>query len=324
MTLLSISNIIKERGSEQTKNTWRQLKTQILSLLKSPCSVDNILIIPISTIINEYGSVHVKKTWTKLELLLISLNKNTHKVDIINNISDIIKEPGTEEENNMWTQLKKELSNPGDISNCETDQDNEEEHEEIVDNPGDISNCETDQDNEEDNEDIGDNQEIETDEGNEDIGDNQEIETDEGNEEIEDNPVETHTRKKWYGPGGMEELIFELTGCIINPRSGGINYFKDGNTILKSVDDTPYYDDNLEDPNKPKYTLHGKKGDQNENDTRNKQLLKKSKHIYLFRQTKKEYTWYGKYKIIGKESKSHIGDDNLMRNIINLTLNRCV
>ena len=286
MTLLSISNIIKERGSEQTKNTWRQLKTQILSLLKSPCSVDNILIIPISTIINEYGSVHVKKTWTKLELLLISLNKNTHKVDIINNISDIIKEPGTEEENNMWTQLKKELSNPGDISNCETDQDNEED--------------------------------------NEDIGDNQEIETDEGNEEIEDNPVETHTRKKWYGPGGMEELIFELTGCIINPRSGGINYFKDGNTILKSVDDTPYYDDNLEDPNKPKYTLHGKKGDQNENDTRNKQLLKKSKHIYLFRQTKKEYTWYGKYKIIGKESKSHIGDDNLMRNIINLTLNRCV
>jgi hypothetical protein len=322
MTLLSISNIIKERGSDQTKNTWRQLKNQILSLLKSPCSVDNILIIPISTIINEHGSVHVKKTWTKLELLLISLNKNPHQVDIINNISDIIKEPGTEEENNMWTQLKKELSNPRDVTNRDTIQDDEE----ILDNPDDVTNCETDQDNE-DIGDIGDNQEIETDEDNEDIGDNQEIETDEGNEEIEDNPVETHTlikRKKWYGPGGMEELIFELTGCKINPRSGGINYFKDGNTILKSVDVTYYYDDNLEDPNKPKYTLHGKIGDQNENDTRNKQLLKKSKHIYLFRQTKKEYTWYGKYKIIGKESKSHIGEDYIMRNIINLTLKRCV
>jgi len=304
MTLLSISNIIKERGSDQTKNTWRQLKKQILSLLKSPCPVDNILVNSISTIINEHGSVHVKKTWTKLELLLISLNKNPHQVDIINNISDIIKEPGTEEENNMWTQLKKQLSNPGDISNCETDQDNEEEseeeHEEIVDNSGDVTNCDTDQDNEEDN---------------------QEIETDEGN------PVEINDlifRKNWKGPGGMKELIIERTGC--KPFTGcGINYREANRTaILKSKDDTPYYDDNLEDPNKPKYTLHGKIGDQNENDTRNKQLLKKSKHIYLFRQTKKEYTWYGKYKIIGKESKSHIGEDYIMRNIINLTLERCV
>ena len=283
MTLLSISIIIKKRGSDEVNNIWTQLKLLLLYLIKSPYPVDiisNISDIPflsISTIIKESGSKEVNKTWTQLELLLLSLIKSPCQVDTISKISDIIKKPGTEDENNMWTQLKKELSNPIPHPDC-------------IENTVDVET-------------------------------NGEIETDEDKGEIETDLI---FRKKWYGPGGMKELIFERTGC--KPYIGsGINYFKDEHkTTLNSVDGTPYYDDNLEDPKKPIYTLYGPSGDQNENDTRNKQLLKKSKHIYLFRRTKEGYIWYGKYKIIGKESKSHIGKDYIMRNIINLTLNRCL
>jgi len=135
-------------------------------------------------------------------------------------------------------------------------------------------------------------------------------------------------RKKWLGPGGMKELIFEKTGCT--PYTGaGINFRKDKHlTILKSVDNTPYYDDDLEDPNTPKYTLFGHNGDQDENEKKfNEPLLNKTKtkDIYLYRQTKKEYIWYGKYEIIGKKSKLHINKNNdHMRNIIILILKKCV
>ena len=321
MTLLSISIIIKKRGSDEVNNIWTQLKFLLLYLIKSPYPVDiisNISDIPflsISTIIKESGSKEVNKTWTQLELLLLSLIKSPCQVDIISNISDIIKKPGTEDENNMWTQLKKELSNPDGIVDVEIETNGDKV--ETDEDKGDNEEIETDEDK-------GDNEEIETDEDkgdNEEIETNGEIETDEDKGEIETDLI---FRKKWYGPGGMKELIFERTGC--KPYIGsGINYFKDEHkTTLNSVDGTPYYDDNLEDPKKPIYTLYGPSGDQNENDTRNKQLLKKSKHIYLFRRTKEGYIWYGKYKIIGKESKSHIGKDYIMRNIINLTLNRCL
>jgi len=132
---------------------------------------------------------------------------------------------------------------------------------------------------------------------------------------------------KWYGPEGIEQFIFNQTGC--KPFSGaGINpRINKKTTILKSVDDTYYYDDDLSDINNVKYTLFGHSGDQNENEKRfNEPLLNKNKtqNIYLYRVKKngkkKEYLWYGKYDIIDKNKKIHIGKDQVMRNIIVLSL----
>ncbi len=48
--------------------------------------------------------------------------------------------------------------------------------------------------------------------------------------------------------------------------------------MLKSVDNTEYYDDDMSDINKPKYTLFGHNGDQNENEKKfNEPLLNKIK-----------------------------------------------
>ena len=73
---------------------------------------------------------------------------------------------------------------------------------------------------------------------------------------------------KWKGPGGIENYIIEQTGC--RPYSGaGINpRINKKTTILKSVDDTDYYDDDMNDINNPKYTLFGQNGDQTETEKR--------------------------------------------------------
>jgi hypothetical protein len=134
------------------------------------------------------------------------------------------------------------------------------------------------------------------------------------------------TFKKWSGPEGMAQHIINETGCKpfsgagINPRPGKYT------TILRSVDDTYYYDDNLDDITHVKYTLFGHNGDQDVNEPKfNEPLLndKKTDHIYLYRFNKKEYIWYGKYKIFGRTTKRHIGKDGNMRNIIILTLVKC-
>ena len=134
---------------------------------------------------------------------------------------------------------------------------------------------------------------------------------------------------KWYGADGIEQFIINQTGC--KPYSGaGINPRIDKKTtILKSVDDTYYYDDDMGDINNIKYTLFGHNGDQDENEKRfNEPLLNtdKTQNIYLYRVRKdgkkKEYLWYGKYVIIDKNKKMHIGKDNIMRNIIVLSLKK--
>ena len=134
---------------------------------------------------------------------------------------------------------------------------------------------------------------------------------------------------KWSGPEGIEQFIINQTGC--KPYSGaGINpRFHNKTTILKSVDDTYYYDDDMSDINNIKYTLFGHNGDQDENEKKfNEPLLNKNKtqNIYLYRVKtngkKKEYLWYGKYDIIDKNTKKHIGKDNFMRNIIILSLKK--
>jgi hypothetical protein len=95
---------------------------------------------------------------------------------------------------------------------------------------------------------------------------------------------------KWSGPDGLEQFIIKKTGC--KPFSGsGINpRINRKTTILKSVDDTYYYDDDLTDVNNIKYTLFGHNGDQDENEKRfNEPLLNsdKTQHIYVYRVKKK-------------------------------------
>ena len=134
---------------------------------------------------------------------------------------------------------------------------------------------------------------------------------------------------KWGGQHGIEQFIKNETGC--KPYSGaGINFRLDKKTtILKSVDGTYYYCDDLSDENNVKYTLFGHNGDQSESEKRfNEPLLNKNKteNIYLYRVRTigkiKEYIWYGKYEIIGKENKYHPGKDTSMRNIIILSLKK--
>jgi hypothetical protein len=104
----------------------------------------------------------------------------------------------------------------------------------------------------------------------------------------------------------MKPIIFsnytELKNHMTNeigykPSYGaGINHKIEMNTaVLKSVDNTEYYNDDLTDINKVKYTLYGSKGDQDENENRyNHRLLNITKHIYLYRvnyiNTKKQFT----------------------------------
>jgi len=134
---------------------------------------------------------------------------------------------------------------------------------------------------------------------------------------------------KWSGENGLERFILNQTGC--KPFTGaGINYRKEEKTtILKSVDNTYYYDDNLSDPDNVEYTLFGHNGDQSDSERRfNEPLLNpaKTEHIYLYRVVlhgkKQEYLWYGKYKIVGQTTREHQGKDYDMRNIIVLFLKR--
>ena len=134
---------------------------------------------------------------------------------------------------------------------------------------------------------------------------------------------------KWNGPQGMENYIILQTG--IKPFSGaGINFRKkEKTTLLKSVDNTYYYDDDMSDINNIQYTLFGHNGDQYENEKKfNEPLLNvnKTQNIYLYRVRKTgkktEYIWYGKYEIIDKNIKQHIGKDYNIRNIIILSLRK--
>lgn len=137
------------------------------------------------------------------------------------------------------------------------------------------------------------------------------------------------TFSKWSGPEGFEKFIINQTGC--KPYSGaGINpRINKKTTILRSVDYTYYYDDDLSDIDNVKYTLFGHNGDQDENEKKfNEPLLNQNKtqNIYLYRVKKNgkktEYIWYGKYDIIDKSIKQHIGKDYIMRNIVILSLKK--
>ena len=86
-------------------------------------------------------------------------------------------------------------------------------------------------------------------------------------------------------------------------------------------------DDNLENINHVEYTLFGHNGNQDVSEKKfNEPLLNanKTKHIYLYRvsyrNNKKNWVWYGKYKITGQKTKQHPGKDGVMREIVLLSL----
>ena len=142
-------------------------------------------------------------------------------------------------------------------------------------------------------------------------------------------PIGTIVFTKWKGDDGIQKFIKNRTNC--NPFSGaGINYYKTQNTcIIKSVDNTYYYKDDLTNINYVDYTLFGHNNDQSEKEPYfNEPLLNnnKTKYIYLYRvikhKSKSIYIWYGKYNIIDKKTEQHIGKNYLVRNIIILKLKR--
>jgi hypothetical protein len=134
---------------------------------------------------------------------------------------------------------------------------------------------------------------------------------------------------KWSGPEGIEQFILNKTGCKAYSGAGINPRINKNTTILRSVDDTYYYKDNLSDINNVKYTLFGHNGDQDENEKKfNEPLLNKNKtkNIYLYRVKKNvkinKYIWYGKYEIVDKNTELHIGKDKIMRNIITISLKK--
>jgi hypothetical protein len=125
----------------------------------------------------------------------------------------------------------------------------------------------------------------------------------------------------------IENFIVAETGC--KPFSGaGINYRKAEKVcILRSVDGTAFYDDNMEDVLNPQYTLFGHNGDQDINEPKfNEPLMNplKTSKIYLYRVTGGEYVWYGEYKISSNVTKRHPGMDGVQRNIVVLNLQKII
>lgn len=140
-----------------------------------------------------------------------------------------------------------------------------------------------------------------------------------------DNQLQREPRlfSKWSGPDGLEQFIIQQTGCRPYSGAGICPRIKQQTTILRSVDNTYYYDDDLSDPNRVQYTLFGHNGDQSEYEPKfNEPLLNlnKTKHIYLYRVRRngktQDYLWYGKYTIVGSTKKPHLGKDGIMRDII--------
>lgn len=135
--------------------------------------------------------------------------------------------------------------------------------------------------------------------------------------------------QRWNGPDGIRQFIINQTECMPFSGEGIGNRLVKKTAILRSVDNTYYYDDNLNDINNVEYTLFGHNGNQDENERRyNEPLLNPDKiqHIYLYRvritDKKKDYIWYGKYKIVERRTKPHIGKDKSIRTIIILRLSR--
>ena len=116
----------------------------------------------------------------------------------------------------------------------------------------------------------------------------------------------------------LEKKIMDDTGCKIYSGTGINNRLERESSILRSVDDTSYYKDDLSNPCNISYTLCGQIGDQDLNHMLNKTMLdpKKIKNIYLYRKVLENgkcmgYMWYGKYEL----------DRNNIRQVIHPDIN---
>lgn len=89
--------------------------------------------------------------------------------------------------------------------------------------------------------------------------------------------------------------LFNGQGIINRPN---------GKSVLRSVDGTIYYADNLTNPASIQYTLFGREGDQDMNEPRfNHPLLSDpNRQIYVYRRHELNgpvWTWMGRYRIVG-------------------------
>ena len=137
------------------------------------------------------------------------------------------------------------------------------------------------------------------------------------------------TFNTWYGNNGMDEYIKEKLGCSVYTGQGITHRTEQKTTILRSVDNTYFYADDLSNPKLVMYTLFGHNGDQDPAEKRyNEKLInpKKSEHIYLYRvcgeKKEKRWIWYGKYRLISMGKKQHPGKDQNLRKIIILGLEK--
>ncbi len=134
---------------------------------------------------------------------------------------------------------------------------------------------------------------------------------------------------RWSGAGGLDEFCRQQTGCAPFSSAGICPRREKKTTILRSVDDTHYYDDEMSSPALVRYTLFGPSGNQDRNEKKfNAPFLdpKVTEHIYLYRVSKEGkktvWLWYGKYQMTGTSEKQHVGKDGLQRNIILAHLTR--
>lgn len=112
----------------------------------------------------------------------------------------------------------------------------------------------------------------------------------------------------------MCEYQSRLTG-IRRPFSGRGIFAKGTTVILRSVDGTEYYADNLSDPKCIIYTMQGKTGDQSLENKDNRHLML-AKHIWVYRVQRKKWIWYGLYHIESTPcATQHVGADGIMRTI---------
>jgi|UniRef100_A0A6C0BKF9 hypothetical protein len=96
--------------------------------------------------------------------------------------------------------------------------------------------------------------------------------------------------------------------------------------VLRSVDNTPYYADDLHDPQHLIYTCQGIIGDQNLNNPDNQKLLHADQFwVYRVqpRGRHKTYIWYGRYHRMGDPyPMQHVDDLGQMRQIYLIHLER--
>lgn len=133
---------------------------------------------------------------------------------------------------------------------------------------------------------------------------------------------------------GLVDYVKSRFGHGLYSGQGITNPKGRDHSVLRSVDGTSYYKDDLTDSDDVCYTLFGREGDQNPDETRyNKPLLRENRSIYLYRVhvyesgckkgMGREWVWYGCYRQVGPlEEMDHPEIRGYMRKIYRLRLEK--